>query len=152
MGLIPRYRYRTFLWVYFEIFIPFFTNKFILLFLLLCVMLNCMKSRFPILEELFLACYIWIAFAQNIDIQNLLHDCFAIRILQNMYDVFQCFGSLTFWYGSGSTVPYFWLTDLAPDPALFISDLQDAIKKFSKFFCLLLFQGTFTSFFRDKKH
>jgi hypothetical protein len=37
-----------------------------------------------------------------------------------------------------------------PDPAIFILDLQDATKK-SKFFCLLLFEGTFTSFFKDKK-
>jgi hypothetical protein len=40
-----------------------------------------------------------------------------------------------------TSVPY-------PDPALFVSDLQDANKKF---FCLLLFEGTFTSFFKDKK-
>jgi hypothetical protein len=32
------------------------------------------------------------------------------------------------------------------DPAI---DLQDANKK--KFFCLLLFEGTLTSFFKDKK-
>ena len=40
-----------------------------------------------------------------------------------------------------------------PDPALFVSDLEDANnnKKFSpNFFCLLLFEGTFT-FFKDKK-
>jgi hypothetical protein len=33
-----------------------------------------------------------------------------------------------------------------PDPAIFVIDLQGA-----KFFCLLLFEGTFTSFFIDKK-
>ncbi len=36
------------------------------------------------------------------------------------------------------------LTDPAPDPALFVSDLQDASKKFfffSKFLCLFLFEG-----------
>jgi hypothetical protein len=34
-----------------------------------------------------------------------------------------------------------------------IPDLQDANKKLikKKFFCLLLFEGTFTSFFKDKK-
>jgi hypothetical protein len=35
------------------------------------------------------------------------------------------------------------------DPAIFNIDLQDANKKlffFYKFFCLLLFEGTFTSF------
>jgi hypothetical protein len=37
--------------------------------------------------------------------------------------------------------------------AIFVIDLQDATKKtnfFQKFFCLLLFEGTFT-FFKDKK-
>ncbi len=40
------------------------------------------------------------------------------------------------------------------DPAIFIIDLQDAKKKlifFIQFFCILLFEGTFTSFFKDKK-
>jgi len=40
------------------------------------------------------------------------------------------------------------------DPAIFVIDLQDATKKlcfFKKVFCLLLFEGTFTSFFKDKK-
>ncbi len=38
-----------------------------------------------------------------------------------------------------------------PDPAIFGSDLQD-VNKFlvSKLFCILLFEGTFTSFFKDK--
>ncbi len=44
-----------------------------------------------------------------------------------------------------------------PDPAIFAIDLQDANKKLifsKKFFCLLLFKGTFTSFsnIRSKKH
>ena len=41
-----------------------------------------------------------------------------------------------------------------PDPAIFVIDLQDADKKTNflrKFFCLLLFEGTFTPFFKDKK-
>jgi hypothetical protein len=38
--------------------------------------------------------------------------------------------------------------DLFPEPALFASDLQDAKKQS---FCLLLFEGTLTSFFKDKK-
>jgi hypothetical protein len=38
--------------------------------------------------------------------------------------------------------------DLDPDPAIFVRDLQNAN---IKFFCLLLFEGTFTSFFKDKK-
>jgi hypothetical protein len=32
------------------------------------------------------------------------------------------------------------------DPAILVSDLQDVKKKF---FCLLLFEGTFTSFFKE---
>jgi hypothetical protein len=43
--------------------------------------------------------------------------------------------------------------DLDPDPAIFFIDLQDANKKtnFSKkLFCLLLFEGTFTSFSKMK--
>ncbi len=41
-----------------------------------------------------------------------------------------------------------------PDPVIFDSYLQKANKKTNlkrKFFCLLLFEGTFTSFFKDKK-
>jgi hypothetical protein len=40
-----------------------------------------------------------------------------------------------------------------PDPAIFVIDLQDANKNlfFKKFFCLSLFEGTFTTFFKDKK-
>jgi hypothetical protein len=44
-----------------------------------------------------------------------------------------------------------------PDPAIFIMDLQDAKKvgytvpNLKKVFCLLLYEGTFTSFFKDKK-
>jgi hypothetical protein len=40
------------------------------------------------------------------------------------------------------------------DPAIFVIDLLIAVKKLSfkkKFFCLLLFEGTFTSFFKEKK-
>jgi hypothetical protein len=43
--------------------------------------------------------------------------------------------------------------DPDPDPAIFFIDLQDANKKIivlQKFFCLGLFEGTFTSFFKDK--
>jgi hypothetical protein len=47
--------------------------------------------------------------------------------------------------------------DPDPDPASFVIDLQDASKKLifnTIFFCVLLiayFEGTFTSFFKDKK-
>jgi hypothetical protein len=44
--------------------------------------------------------------------------------------------------------PSYFGTDLDadPDPAIFISDLREV-----KRFCLLLFEGTFTSFFQNKK-
>ncbi len=54
--------------------------------------------------------------------------------------------------GSGSADPCLWLMD--PDPAIFVIDLQDASKKqifWHNFFCLLLFEATFTSFSKDKK-
>jgi hypothetical protein len=41
-----------------------------------------------------------------------------------------------------------------PDPAIFVIDLQDVSKKLifeHKFFCTLLFEATFISFFKDKK-
>ncbi len=43
--------------------------------------------------------------------------------------------------------------DSDPDPAIFVIDLQDANKKFilKKVFFLLLFEGTFSSFFKTKK-
>jgi hypothetical protein len=39
------------------------------------------------------------------------------------------------------------------DPAIFLIDLQDPNEKLilNKFFFLLLFEGTFTPFFKDKK-
>jgi hypothetical protein len=38
-----------------------------------------------------------------------------------------------------------------PDPPIFANDLQEANQKyFKKFFSLLVFEGTFTSFFKDK--
>jgi hypothetical protein len=45
-------------------------------------------------------------------------------------------------------------SDPDPDPSIFIIDLQDTNKKLfkkKKFSCILLFEGTFTSFFKDKK-
>jgi hypothetical protein len=45
-------------------------------------------------------------------------------------------------------------SDSDPDPAIFVIDLQDGNQKlrnfFKKVFCLLLFEGAFTSFFKDK--
>jgi hypothetical protein len=43
--------------------------------------------------------------------------------------------------------------DPDPDPAIFVIDLEDANKKLifsTTFFCLLLFDGTFTSFSNTK--
>jgi hypothetical protein len=47
-------------------------------------------------------------------------------------------------------------SDQDQDPAIFVIDLQDANKKkqqifVNNLFCLLLFEGTFKSFFKDKK-
>jgi hypothetical protein len=40
-----------------------------------------------------------------------------------------------------------------PDPAVFVSDLQDVNKKkLFQVFCLLLFEASFTSFFKEKSH
>jgi hypothetical protein len=44
--------------------------------------------------------------------------------------------------------------DADPDPSVFIIDLQDAQQKTNlkkKFFCILFFEGTLTSFFNGKK-
>jgi hypothetical protein len=44
--------------------------------------------------------------------------------------------------------------DSDPDPGFFAIDLQDANEKLiflKKFSCFLLFEGAFTSFFKDKK-
>jgi hypothetical protein len=41
-----------------------------------------------------------------------------------------CCGSMTFWHGTGSAAdPCLWLMDLDPDPAFFLTDLQDGNKK-----------------------
>jgi hypothetical protein len=58
---------------------------------------------------------------------------------------------MTFWYESGSADPYLWLMDpdpdLAPDPdpAIFVSDLQDASKK-------LIFNTIFSACYFLKVH
>jgi|LakMenEpi03Aug12_release.lakeMendotaPanAssembly.Ray.scaffolds.fasta_scaffold4517472_1 hypothetical protein len=43
--------------------------------------------------------------------------------------------------------------DPDPDPAIFVGELQDVNnkKQIQRFFFLLLFEGTFTSFFKVKK-
>ncbi len=50
---------------------------------------------------------------------------------------------MTFWYSSGSGDP-----DPTPDPAIFVSDLQEGKKNVV---LLTTFEGTLTSFFEDKK-
>ncbi len=64
---------------------------------------------------------------------------------------YQCCGSMTFWCGSGSVDPCLWLVD----PDLLFSSLTFKIANKNNFFFLifflLLFEGTFTSFFKDKK-
>jgi hypothetical protein len=65
---------------------------------------------------------------------------------------------MTFWCGSGSgSVDPNLLTNGSGsgswivDPAIFVIDLQDANNSFlQKIFCLLLFEGTFTSFSKIK--
>ncbi len=47
---------------------------------------------------------------------------------------------------------YLWPKDPDTDPALFVSDLKMPTKiNLFLFLCLFLFEGTFTSFFKDKK-
>jgi hypothetical protein len=61
---------------------------------------------------------------------------------------------MTFWCESGSGSRS---ADPDPDsdpvPTVFVIDLQDKNKRLilKKFFCSFLFEGTFTSFFKDKK-
>jgi hypothetical protein len=40
----------------------------------------------------------------------------------------QCWGSVTFWCGSGSADPYLWLKDPDPDPTPFFIVFKDANK------------------------
>ncbi len=61
----------------------------------------------------------------------------------------QCCGSMIFGCGSGSGDPCLSLMD--PDPSIFVFNTKDANKKLILIFCLLLFEGTFTTFFKDKK-
>ncbi len=41
----------------------------------------------------------------------------------------QCWGSVTFWYESGSDVLYHWIMDQDPEPALFLIGFRDSNKK-----------------------
>ncbi len=56
-----------------------------------------------------------------------------------LFRVTQCWGSVTFWCGSGSSDSYLWLMDpdlepaSDPDPASFFRDFKDGKKKFHSF-------------------
>ncbi len=67
----------------------------------------------------------------------------------------QCLRIRDIFYGSGSADPYPWLKDPAPDPVIFVSAVTFKMTTenyyFSKFFCFLLFNATFTFFFKYKK-
>jgi hypothetical protein len=52
-------------------------------------------------------------------------------VMRLMPNSFACAGASDpepwhFLYGSGSADPYIWLTDPAPEPSLFVSDLYEA--------------------------
>jgi hypothetical protein len=73
----------------------------------------------------------------------------ADRYLHSVHNLCWCYGSVTFCYGSRSTDQYRTGTvyGSGSEPGLFVSGFQDANKKC----CLILFEGTCTSVFLDKK-
>jgi hypothetical protein len=100
----------------------------------------------------------FISFCQNCGLWVRVRIQLNVYLLCETIIIFKWSGSVTFWCGSGSSIHTFDISDPdpdagadpAPDPALFVSDLQDANKKY--FLCSFLsFEGTFTSFFKDKK-
>jgi hypothetical protein len=68
----------------------------------------------------------------------------------NVYSYKQCWGSVTYWCGSGSLDTYLWLMDPAPDPdptphpTPFFSDFKD-VKKLIFFIIFFLPTGTLSS-------
>ncbi len=85
-----------------------------------------------------------------------------VRVYKTDYSLKQCWGSMTFWCGSGSVDSCLWLmdpdsdpdTDADPDPSIFIIDLQDANKKlmfFLKVFLHITFWRYFYIIFQEKK-
>jgi len=74
------------------------------------------------------------------------HNRFQLHYNGNL----QCWGSVTFWYGSGSPDPYLWLTDPDADPevpnAYRHADPTDRIQIRMR----IRNTGTFTSFFKKK--
>jgi hypothetical protein len=83
------------------------------------------------------------------------------RTHSNPDPLWQCSGSVTFWYGFGSADPYHLFTnpglDPDPDPALYFSDFQDVNKK-NKFvspfllITVLLTVGAHTSVLKRTSH
>ncbi len=69
-----------------------------------------------------------------------------------MFSIKQSCGSMTFWggTGSGSADPCLWLmdpdSDVDPDPAIFVIDLQSANKK------LMFFKNRFSAYYFLKEH
>ncbi len=59
----------------------------------------------------------------------------------------QCSGYVTFWYGSGSADPYLRIRILLFSSVTYQMPTNNYI-----YCCLLLFEGTLTSFFQDKKY
>jgi hypothetical protein len=60
----------------------------------------------------------------------------------------QCFGSVTLWYGSGSADSYNWITNSDPDPTLFFSCFQQDARRIGTifaFFLLIFYQWKISS-------
>jgi len=81
-------------------------------------------QRFP-LFYIYKECYIGTSFTDSMAAQYMHHT------------TKQCWGSVTFWCGSGSTDVYLWLMD--PDPTPFISDLRGCKKIFFFIVCLIVY-------------
>jgi hypothetical protein len=73
-------------------------------------------------------------------------DCFVVRrTLTYLKLKNQCWGSVTFWCGSGFPDPYLYLMDTnpvpdpdpTPDPTPFSIDFKDAKKNFFSYFFLI---------------
>ncbi len=81
------------------------------------------------------------------------------RIPSDLFYFHHCCGSMTFWggsgSGSGSADSCLWVMD--PDPGSgscyfrHWPRCQQKTNFLTQFFCLFLFEATFTSFFKDKK-
>ncbi len=84
----------------------------------------------------------------DIKIKHIWEKTFCFSIYVRPYAAYQCWGSVTFWCGSGSPDPYLWLIDPdpvpdpTPDPTHFFINLRIIkIKKISYFFLLSCIQA-----------